>query len=504
MLSTPPGLHPSYHILEAPETPGPIRARVNNLQNQVSELVRNGHAKDRKHRAELSALENTIQAQSTQLLTTTATLSHVQSTLARQDDEMARLKSEGNGMRDEVEARVPARMSSTLICPQLNLHSMLQQRKALLALAQEQMQVVELEQRLVQAEAAKLMRDHKLALFKAKEDDMLAELMERDAKFDDLEVSLSEANTSLVHLRAASSKANRALHTTREDLANNSDVQKSLETSQAELAQARTDIGHLETKIEKLEDKVKGLKEKEREARSELDNWVREEQGKEGSVDQEKKELSTTLRNTKNELQKKNDEISDLQEELLSLKETSKEREKTLKAKYREAKAEAERLVAVEEELESLRSTAAKTKKPKAVIKAVSGDEDEPSPIKSLKIKPKEKVRKTSPVDEDSDEEPARKKKPKKVLPAAEPVSEEDAPVKRTAKSALVESKDVANTASSLTAVVEKKKKRKLFGAQPTFSWDPILSSGDGVIPTSLSPVKAGSKGAVPRSLGRF
>jgi hypothetical protein len=50
------------------------------------------------------------------------------------------------------------------------------------------MQVVELEQRLVQAEAARIMRDHKLALFQAKEDDLVSELAERDARLEELEV----------------------------------------------------------------------------------------------------------------------------------------------------------------------------------------------------------------------------------------------------------------------------------------------------------------------------
>jgi hypothetical protein len=34
----------SMYIEEAPETPGPIRAKVKNLSNQVSELVRTNHA----------------------------------------------------------------------------------------------------------------------------------------------------------------------------------------------------------------------------------------------------------------------------------------------------------------------------------------------------------------------------------------------------------------------------------------------------------------------------
>lgn len=60
----------------------------------------------------------------------------------------------------------------------------------------------------------------------------------------------------------------------------------------------------------------------------------------------------------------------------------------------------------------------------------------------------------------------------------------------------------------------EKKKKRKLFGAQPAFTWDPIMNvsrdmgltdtqSGDGVIPTHLTPAKpAGKKplGVIPRA----
>jgi len=44
LMPTPPRPLPSCYVEEAPETPGPIRARVNNLQNQVSELVRKEHA----------------------------------------------------------------------------------------------------------------------------------------------------------------------------------------------------------------------------------------------------------------------------------------------------------------------------------------------------------------------------------------------------------------------------------------------------------------------------
>jgi hypothetical protein len=85
---------------------------------------------------------------------------------------------------------------------------MIQQQKVLLALAQEQMQIVELEHRLVQAEAARgevdckaqlgslgirmlmntVMRDHKIALFQAREDDLVAELADKEAEMGNLEV----------------------------------------------------------------------------------------------------------------------------------------------------------------------------------------------------------------------------------------------------------------------------------------------------------------------------
>lgn len=44
MIRTPPRPLPRLRIDEVTETPAPARARVNNLQNQVSELVRKDHA----------------------------------------------------------------------------------------------------------------------------------------------------------------------------------------------------------------------------------------------------------------------------------------------------------------------------------------------------------------------------------------------------------------------------------------------------------------------------
>jgi hypothetical protein len=58
--------------------------------------------------------------------------------------------------------------------------------------------------------------------------------------------------------------------------------------------------------------------------------------------------LRTALRNAKNELQRKSEELVDVQEELSGLKEISKEREKALKGKLRDATAERDRLIGIE------------------------------------------------------------------------------------------------------------------------------------------------------------
>lgn len=124
-MPTPPRVLPSCYVEEAPETPGPVRARVNNLHNQVSELVRKEHAAtvglsspvstsmlmmtQRKHRSETSGLENTIAAQKAQLGQTQTSLSAALKELEKCKSqgkgwqaELARCKSEGDGMRDEV------------------------------------------------------------------------------------------------------------------------------------------------------------------------------------------------------------------------------------------------------------------------------------------------------------------------------------------------------------------------------------------------------------------
>jgi len=216
-----------------------------------------------------------------------------------------------------------------------------------------------------------VMRDHKITLFKAKENDLVVELAEKDAQLEELEVStaphltnvlqhpvqvsLAQGNTSLAHQRAADSKTSKLLASSQD---------KQLARAQSDLEDARVEVTRLEERVESLETKVRGLKQREKEARAELDGWLREEKGKEGSVrlsaclwfsgvdvtevDKEKRELQTAVRSAQSELQKKNDEFADVQEELSAFRESSKEREKALKAKYRAATEERERLASIE------------------------------------------------------------------------------------------------------------------------------------------------------------
>lgn len=64
----------------------------------------------------------------------------------------------------------------------------MQQQKALLALSEERLQLIEMEQRLVNAEAERVVRDHKLALFKSREADLLANTDRTGARIAELEV----------------------------------------------------------------------------------------------------------------------------------------------------------------------------------------------------------------------------------------------------------------------------------------------------------------------------
>lgn len=64
----------------------------------------------------------------------------------------------------------------------------MQQQKVLLALSEERLQLIEMEQRLASAEAERVVRDHKLALFKSREADMMANTDRTSARIAELEV----------------------------------------------------------------------------------------------------------------------------------------------------------------------------------------------------------------------------------------------------------------------------------------------------------------------------
>ncbi|WRT65578.1 uncharacterized protein IL334_002523 [Kwoniella shivajii] len=502
MLATPPRLPPTLMLEQHAETPGPTKARINHLQSQVSELVRKNQGLERKLLAEKSICSSTIKDKSEELDTYKVQLKNSQK-------ELERCKTQGDVMRDE-----------------LNLHSMVQQQKALLALAQEQMQVVELEQRLLHSEKARIMRDHKIALFQAKEEDLLDELREREERLSDLETALSEANTSLVHQKASSS------------LSSSSSTEE-LVIAQKELSKAKAEITSLESKVDTLENKVKSSKEREKEARGELDNWLRDEKSKMGSSEKSQKDLTNQLRSLKNQLEKKTEELEETKDELEETKRSYKDREKVLKTKIREANGERDNLLGVEEELQSLKAKS-KVSSPKKVVK--------------------EKVRKASPVQDDtSDEEVVPKKKSKKAdspvratkprpkaITITQPSSESESdytatktklaskprpksPVKT--KKVPLETSDIDNQAPTSkpksttgtkklaevlapspepeaetldpSGAVPKKKKRLLGGVKSAFEWDPIMGSGDGVIPLGLSPMKpitGKAVGTIPRA----
>jgi uncharacterized alpha-E superfamily protein len=84
-----------------PQTPGPARARINNLQNQVSELVRENKIMKRKHKsedAEWQARSSTLEGK----------LKEADGELKRLkgvEGDIERCKAEGEGMRDEVRRR---------------------------------------------------------------------------------------------------------------------------------------------------------------------------------------------------------------------------------------------------------------------------------------------------------------------------------------------------------------------------------------------------------------
>jgi proline dehydrogenase len=77
------------------ETPAPHRARVNNLENQVNELVRNKMHTEKRHKADISKYMNDMD-------TINKELEKVKAESKMRARELERCKAEGDGMREEV------------------------------------------------------------------------------------------------------------------------------------------------------------------------------------------------------------------------------------------------------------------------------------------------------------------------------------------------------------------------------------------------------------------
>ena len=81
------------------ETPAPHRARVNNLTNQVSELLRNKQHLEKGHKAEISGLKNEMDQ-------TKKDMEKYKAEAKMKERELLRCKAEGDGMREEVSSMV--------------------------------------------------------------------------------------------------------------------------------------------------------------------------------------------------------------------------------------------------------------------------------------------------------------------------------------------------------------------------------------------------------------
>ncbi|WVQ74524.1 hypothetical protein IAR50_004125 [Cryptococcus sp. DSM 104548] len=481
---TPPKLANEYLREESAVTPGPSRVRINQLHGQVSELVRKNQTLDRKIVSETTRYKLALQIKDDEIKAIKDASKAAQKELEWSKRELEHCISEGSAMRDEI-----------------RLHSVIQQQKALIVLAQEQMRVVEIEGQLLETDRARVLRDHKISLFQVREEELLADLEQRDAQIADLEGELSQASSSLEHERNAA----QAATSTQASSSN-----KELRQAQAEVSSARSEVAVLQAKVESLESKARALKASEKEARSELENWLREE----GSASSKQKE--TQLRTLKSDLEKRQEEVEELKEDLREAKKDSKDREKLLKSKLKEAQEEAERL---QEELEESRASTSKSEprnkdKTRKASQAGSEDEDE-SPKKKAKkavstaqsrTKSKAAPEPSPASDSEADAPPTKKTKapPKtKIMPLEESDTDNKA-LSKKAKESKKDEADEENVADiSKDGDEKKKKKKRTLGVQakPSFSWDHIMDSGDGVIPSYLSPVKGGGKptGTIPR-----
>jgi peptidoglycan hydrolase CwlO-like protein len=77
------------------ETPGPHRARLKNLETQLSELVRDKHHLEKRNKADLSKYSNEMD-------TLKKEMEKYKSESKVKERELERCKAEGDGMREEV------------------------------------------------------------------------------------------------------------------------------------------------------------------------------------------------------------------------------------------------------------------------------------------------------------------------------------------------------------------------------------------------------------------
>ncbi|ODN97380.1 hypothetical protein L198_03944 [Cryptococcus wingfieldii CBS 7118] len=508
---TPPKLANEYLKEESAVTPGPSRVRINQLHGQVSELVRKNQTLD----ASLSYLKRSTTANIYFQRKLISEATHYKLAIQTKDDEIKAIKDASRIVRKELEwfkkELEHCVSEGSSMRDQIQLHSGIQQQKALIALAQEQMRVVEIENQLLESDRARVLRDHKISLFQAREEELLADLEERDAKIDDLESDLAMMSSSLEAERNTAQSATSARPSSKE-----------LRQAQTEVLSARAEIASLQTKVESLESKTRALKSSEKEAKSELENWLREE-GSVSSKQKEKTELRTQMRGLEFELGKRLEQVEELKEDLKKAKKDGKERERLPKDKLKDAQEKAERL---QEEQEESRASAHKsgTGKRDKARKASPEDtesEDE-SPKKKAKkavsvskapfpnAKPQSKAKRAAESSLASDSEadrPATKKVKALSKTQATPLEESDTDNKIKSSKVKVAGKNEGleedGTDISKDGDEKKKKKKRTLGIQPkpSFSWDHIMDSGDGVIPSYLSPAKGGGKptGTIPR-----
>ncbi|BEI99008.1 hypothetical protein CcaverHIS631_0400510 [Cutaneotrichosporon cavernicola] len=468
-------------------TPGPTRARIANLEKQVQELVRKYQAEQRKVEANAREKERLADDWTDEraLLRHQLELEGARTAKLRSQAESVQLRAELN--RDEV-----------------YLLAAVAAQKAALASADDEWAALEAEMAAQKTNVQRIASDHALALTESRAADLEDVTARKDARIVALEAQLEAANTSLAHQRAAESRARvsseregEAVVALEEQLAEKADATAALDGQ----------LKELRGKLTKLEDAHRALVEKEADARAEIKR-LQDASSKNTDSGEQVTELRVQLRAAKAEASKHEKAAEAAREEAEDTKAEYKDVLKTLKDKYRSAKAETARLAGVEEELEALKAAPPKKaprkkatpvetpEKPKKKAKAVTASPD-PSD------KPA-KTRKTSPIaDESEDEAPkkkARKSKPK-PLQETEDNGQSSPPVKKPKAKGKVAATPADSDAETPAPAPQKKKKRILGGAAPAFTWDPILNSGDGVIPSFLSPVSGkGATGTIPRA----